>query len=511
MIWPFAPTSVFCLVSACAASAFTPQPERGVHRDTAAFEVGINVSTINWWDGSRPFSNLIYGTGWQMQNTHPWSGGEEIPDASLDPNGWVRTVPSTYRVTRGLSVPVGGGKIVCRYQGNGTIEVAGPAVSNVRSGGHRTSFTLAATYPDPQPVTISFRVDSTDYIRNIDCREEGVRAETTVAPEFQSAAAGFKVIRFMKWQSATESNTPVNWATRNKADHADYTKRDGVPIEVMMETANRLQADPWFTIPWNADADYVARFAIYVRDHLAPGHRVYVETGNEVWNSAYPVYQQACDEARSEGLHSAEGGSAPACADERYAEKTRQVMAIWSNVFAGRMDRLVRVFAYHHLRPYGSDKLLAYQDAYKSVDALATAPYFGHDVIESMTGEEIMAALPAKVDEVLDFADRQKAVARKYGLRYITYEAGQHIVFRNNLPLLKQVQADPRMQQVYARFISGWKDRVGDTLTLFALTGGPSQYGSWGAVDYAGQPLSQTPKMRAIRDFLGAADPRTQK
>lgn len=488
--------ALLSVITACSSAAGPPKmPAPGL---------GMNVNTINWWDGSRPFANLIYGSAWQMQNTSPWGGAENVPDASLDENGWVKSVPPGYQVMRGLSVPVAGGNVTCRYNGNGTIHVAGP-VSNVRTAKGLTRFMVAPTYPEPEQVRISFRVDSSDYIRDIDCREDGLPPEATLAPEFEAAATGFKVIRFMKWQIATEANTPVTWATRNKPGDGDYTRRDGVPVEVLVETASRLRSDAWFTMPWNADDDYVTRFANYVRDHLAPGRKAYVEVGNEVWNGAYPVYKQACDEAKGEGLPSADSGSAQACDGERYAQKTEHIMAIWSKIFAGSTNRLVRVFAYHHLRPYWSDKYLAYRDAYKSVDALATAPYFGHDLAEDVSADQIFDALPRKVDAALDFAEKQKAVARKYGLRYITYEAGQHIVLGSKVPLLYQVQHDPRMQGAYKQFISGWQTRLGDNLTLFALTGAPSPYGSWGAVDYAGQPLTQAPKMRAIRGFLDRA------
>ena len=70
----------------------------------------------------------------------------------------------------------------------------------------------------------------------------------------------------------------------------------GVPneLQLIVETANKAGGDPWVTIPWNADDDYITRFATYVRDNLASGHQVYVEVGNEVWNGGSPIATTPC-------------------------------------------------------------------------------------------------------------------------------------------------------------------------------------------------------------------------
>jgi hypothetical protein len=470
---------------------------------TTAFRLGVDVNTISWWDGSRPFANLIYGTDWQMQG--PSGGAVNVPADDLDANGWVKRLPAGYQVFRGLSVPASTGNYICRFQGNGSMIVGGPSVTNVTNGAGFTTFTLTATYPNPQLAYIKYDVDPSNYIRNIDCREASAMATTVFAPEFLSAIRGFKVVRFMKWQPATEGNWAVTWATRNKPGDGNYTKNDGVPVEVMVDMANQIDADPWFTVPWNADNDYISHFATYVRDHLASGRQVYVETSNEVWNGSYAVSTQAANEAKAEGLPSS-GVTATAGALERYAEKTQEVMQIWSTVFAGQSNRLVRVAAFQHVSPYSSDLLLKYRNLYQSVDALATAPYFGHDADSWSSGQSLdsimTTILPAKVKETLDLAAQQKANAQKYNLRYVTYEGGQHIILSGNQALLAQIERDPRMGDLYKSFVAGWQTGMGDTMTLFALTGPVSSYGAWGLSEYAGQPSNQAPKMSAAREFL---------
>ena len=473
-----------------------------------AFKIGTNLNSIQIWDNTRPFMNLIMGSSWQMLNTAAPSGTVDVPQDWLDANGWVKNLPAGYRVYRGMSVPAAGGNIVCKFQGSGTLNVTGGPATNVSTGAGVTSFTVPATNPkDWAGVTVMYEnIDPANYIRNIDCRESSASTTETIAPEFLTAAQGFKVLRFVKWTPDVEANAAsITWAKRNKPGDGEWTRNDGVPVEVMVETANKLGADPWFTLPWNADADYITRFATYVRDNLASGHQAYFEVSNEVWNGGYQVFNQARSEAQQEGLKSAEDGLSPGGPGERYSEKTKQVMSLITTVYTGQMDRVVRVFAFQHVQPIWSDLLLKYQDAYKSVDALATAPYFGYEFTADMGFDHMIGLLPQRVDDALMFANQQKAVATKYNLRYVTYEAGQHIILPNNLPLLTQIQKDPRMYDAYKRFLTGWQAQIGDTLTLFAFTGPISQFGAWGMSEYANQPLAETPKMRAVKEFLGTS------
>lgn len=493
--------------------------------DPTAFKVGTNLSTIQWWDGNRPFMNLLYGTGgWTMISTSTWAS-QAVPPEDLDANGWVKSVPAGYAVQRGLSVPVAGGNFICRFQGNGQLQVSGASVSNVVVGSGQTTFTLAPTYPNPQSALLRFTVDPTNYIRNIDCREASAPTTGSISQEFLTAAQGFKVIRFMKWAlPAVEHNSGtsaawgggtqanpnylVTWATRNKPGDADYTSNDGVPVEVMMEAANDLNADPWFAMPWNADDNYITQFATYVRDHLPAGHQVYVEESNEVWNGGYAVSVQSKLEGIAEQLPSVNNPATVTGGPlERYAEKTEHVMDIWKNVFAatGQSSQLVRVAAWQHVQPYYSDQLLAYMNLYQHVDALATAPYWGSGTgVAGLTLDQIMTSyLPGEINNQLNFAAQNKAVAQKYNLRYVTYEGGQSVVLSNNLPLEQQIERDPRMTDLYKSFISQWQSQIGDTLTLFTLHAPISQYGGFGMYEYVGQPLSQAPKMQAVQQFLG--------
>jgi hypothetical protein len=188
----------------------------------------------------------------------------------------------------------------------------------------------------------------------------------------------------------------------------------------------------------------------------------------------------------------------------RYAEKTQQVMRIWSSAFGQQKNRLVRVASTQNVSPFWSDQILGYRDTAQYVDALATAPYwsFLDSDYSGQSLDRIMTnVLPTQIKETLDWAVQQKAIARKYGKRYLAYEGGQHVWLNRNPALVAQIERDPRMVGLYSSYLTDWHSRIGDTLTLFALTG-PIDKAGFGLVEYAGQPLEQAPKMRAVRSFM---------
>ena len=494
-----------------AASAMAVTAEAVTSPAAASNKLGAVLATIQYWDGSRPFMNLIYGGSWKMAGAN---GAEDLPAQYLDANGWIKSLPAGYRAYRGMSFPTTGGNFICRFQGNGLLQVGGPSVTNLNMSAGKTTFTLTTGYPNTDLTYLQYDVDPNNYIRNIDCREVSASATANFSPEFMSTVNGFKVLRFVKWTPSVEGNsniqtafpTPtITWATRNKPGDGDYIQNDGVPVEVMVDLANQAGASPWFNVPWNADDDYITRFATYVRDNLAPGQQVYVETSNEVWNPGYPVYHQAAAEGAQEGLPGDMGGEFQRAA-ERYGEKTNHVMQIWSNVFAGQMNRLVRVYAWQTVNVGYGEGGLKY--ALPNVDAYATAPYFAFMQSEyaGQSLDQIMnTVLPAKIAEQFQLAQQNKAIAQKYNLRFITYEAGQHVVLPNNVDLAKQIERDPRMYDLYKSYISTWQSQFGDLMTLFAMTGPISNYGGWGMTEYNGQPIDQAPKLKAVREFLGIA------
>ena len=75
----------------------------------------------------------------------------------------------------------------------------------------------------------------------------------------------------------TTNNSPqVNWHDRPQPKDASYASK-GVPLELMIDLANRLNAEPWFCLPHQANDDYIKQFASIVGASLNPHLRAWVE------------------------------------------------------------------------------------------------------------------------------------------------------------------------------------------------------------------------------------------
>jgi hypothetical protein len=132
----------------------------GRESGTASYETrfpALGAATLG-----RRVENLVYGASWQMAGS---GGAEDVPAQYLDSNGWVKSLPAGYRVIRALSIPIAGGSFICRFQGNGQLQVAGPSVTNLSMGSGQSTFTITAGYPDAPQNYIQYNVDPTNYIR----------------------------------------------------------------------------------------------------------------------------------------------------------------------------------------------------------------------------------------------------------------------------------------------------------------------------------------------------------
>jgi hypothetical protein len=333
-------------------------------------------------------------------------------------------------------------------------------------------------------------------------------------PQAVALLARYNTLRYMGYQNGF-TDQPVTWADRAKPGKAflfDGAK-DGIAWEYLIALSNQTKTNMWVNIPWKASDDYIRNAAILVRDTLDPTKKVYVETANEVWNFGYPVTTIAMNEGLAEGL-SKDGSQALL---RRYAERSAQVMKIWSEVFAGQKSRLVRVAATQFLAN-SAYTVLSFPASAGNFDAIAVAPYFNFDLdkVPGVSTTNLSTAFASMID-VLDKrtnvqGPEVREMARAYGVRMITYEAGQHtlISYRDDLvPLLKAFNTDKRMGEAYTRFLTQWGQQVGDLNTLFLEVNMVTKYGAWGQQEYPNQPLSQAPKAQAVMRYLASLDNKT--
>lgn len=464
-----------------------------------ATQIGINVGGIEYYGNQRAFGNLIYGGTWTLIDSNGWN---DLPARYIDADGWVRSIPAGATLGRHLShpiVPVGGLAVTCRYEGSGSINVIG-LISDQRHSAGQVSFKVQSRYPRRENLVLTWSVNSADPIRNLDCRESDGSSNSTFNSDFIASLRGYKVLRFMDWQ-LTNSNPQVSWASRNRPGYGDFIKRDGVPLEHMVELSNLVDADPWFNISWNADDTYVRGMATYLRDNVPANRKIYIEVSNEVWNAVFGISQQARREGLERRLH-ADWYEASLL---RYSERMTEVMKIVTEVFAGQEHRVVRVAGAMNDNPWVAEVVLGFRDSARWVDAVATAPYFGHDAMQPSATTDlnvIFSRMRGEMARMFDKAQQNKALATRYGKRFIAYEGGQHVLVPNDLNTMSALNRDPRMYGLYQEYLDTWRSQIGDTVALYTDLGPISGWGAWGMREYAGQPLSEAPKLQATRDAM---------
>lgn len=457
---------------------------------------GISLTPPSYWRRARTFANLAMASGW-----HAVDKSALGPD-DIDRDGNVKHLATGVRLFRVLTPPNAGTRkatIRCTWKGKGDLTLAGKGF-NLHRAANMLSFDIDNGDPKGPRLAMRFElasIDQADSIRDIDCRETTMPATTRFDPQYVESLKGFKIIRFMEWQESN-LNAPVTWATRHLPSSIDNASDDGVAIEDMIALTKETGADPWFNMPWNSDDDYYQRFAKMVHDSVPADRIVYVELANEVWNHRFKVGQQAMQEGTAAGL-SPDPNKAGLL---RYAQKLSHVMDIWAKVFADRPNTLVRVAACQSGAAC-SKTVLGFLDLPHHIDALATAPYFGTKLNKDTpaTADEVFAALGAEKDRAIDNALMAKDVANQYGKRFITYEAGQHLIFKD-IPLLQQVERDPRMYEMYKAYMDAWREKVGDVMVLYCSSSEIGRFGAFGLIEYVGQPVEDAPKMRAVRDEI---------
>ncbi|HEY1125741.1 MAG TPA: hypothetical protein VGE65_08910 [Sphingobium sp.] len=471
-------------------------------------KLGVNLTPPAYYMPTRVFMNLAADAGWYV---NPAGGGST--DSYYDANRNVIKVLPGDTVTRFIMRPTAlflkkSVDVVCKWDGVGTIEVSKPAgVKNFVQSGNSFRYTHLFEGLNTGWIPVMLRaVDASNPVRNFDCREAGADQTALYDPTFLASVKRYNTLRFMKWQ-AIEANKVVTWAKRTTPAMGPIMgEADGIAIENLIALANQTKTNPWFCMPWNADDDYIRRFAQLVRDTLDPNLTAYVETSNEVWNWGYQVTHQAQQEGLSRGLTT----DGQVAVWYRYAERTIEVMDIWRDVFQGQMSRIVRVAAMQSAWPATIQNVLAFRDTPQHIDAISSAPYFDYN-LASFTGNStdissIFTSLRATLDWQMDMANQFKQIADQHGLRFVAYEAGQHVanIPMDKIDLLWQIEHDPRMGQLYTYYLNRWNTEVGDLMTLFVDVDNVSQFGGFGMSDYIGQQPNATPKLKATTLFLAS-------
>ncbi|RJP25500.1 MAG: hypothetical protein C4527_16965 [Candidatus Omnitrophota bacterium] len=384
----------------------------------------MNLAGPSDWNTELPFVDVFrLSRKWISQKQgESWGKG---PQLELDGKGWItRLEPNCWADTLLCTIEGGhypAGQYTVLYDGEGKIEFWGAA--QVVSG--EAGRMVIHVNPDKGGFFLKLaQTDPQNYIRNIRVIMPGfVDAYQTNPwhPTFLHRWQGMACLRFMDWMHTNGSKISA-WTDRPKSDDATFTEK-GIPLEWMIDLANRLKANPWFCLPHLADDDYIRRFARIVKESLDPTLKIYVEYSNEVWNGIFAQNTYTAEQGQMLGF-----ADKPWEAAWRYtAYRSVQIFHIWEEVF-GDVQRLIRVLPTQAANSYVSERIVEFQEAYKSADALAVAPYISlnispsgnpnADEVATWTMERVFDYLEnTALPQSMEWIKAQKQIADKYGLK----------------------------------------------------------------------------------------------
>ncbi len=508
--------------------------------------VGMNLENVVDWSPAWTFTDAFQASRpWISQafNTTTWNTSWDAADApllSLDSRGnptslatWENAAGETMQqvagtlMFRGLGGGYAAGVYRAEWDGTGTVAFGFDAVT-IASGRTSTGRNYADLRVSPTDNGIYMRIDATsptDPVRNFNVwmpewqgqhfagqRWQPGDSFSPFHPLFLQRLKPFRTIRFMGMQE-TNSSDIRSWGDRRDAlDIRQGSGSGGTPsepmvngmsVEHMVQLANDLNANPWFNMPHMADDDFVRNFATYVRDHLKPGLTASVEWSNEIWNFGWGF----------EASHwVSEQTKLPANAGldnwQVAGREAKRDLDIWSDVFAGQTNRLVRVAGGWAAVDWVTNRVVESMGG--SFDAIAIAPYITPTdeqravYTSATTVDRVIADTRGNIATSLEWVGNHARLAREWQARLgrpvqlVAYEGGHHLDGRSG-PYQDAFYAatnDPRMGDIYRDYLRGL-DAAGMRLYVdFQFTGGPGAT-SWG--DFAKFHRMDEPSETAYR------------
>jgi len=462
-------------------------------------QLGINLSGFGYTSRQLMFTNVMHGSmPWVTQNSYTVAGGLNpfntgvISEIPCDENGYPLELP--YEVT-GTQAPqivftfmlftlvteYPAGLYTMYYDGSGTFQFTGD-VTVVSQGPGMIELQVG-----PHVYGIGMKIltsEADNHVRNIRMIMPGYATNYTdeiFYSSFTDRLQVFDVLRFND-VARTQYNALTTWEQRSQSSYYTQCTQYGVALEYLIELANLTHKEPWFSVPYGANDEYVQNMAELIRDNLDSELKVYLECFADGFSlrhaEVFNIFEQVL------------GG------DERLIEivKSRSVLNAQSDM--DRVDNL----AYN---PYGI-----------TIEAIAVDAYFGESICNEIIADNEVDTIT--VDEILDRAEATifgeflqeikayNALAEQYNVRLFAYEGGQHLVVNGNDDLFAkctEANRHPRMKDLYTYMFDVWFNNGGDLLNLYSYVQNPWAGRNWGILEYQDQPIEEAPKYQAIQEY----------
>ncbi|MBI5759948.1 MAG: hypothetical protein HZA46_15630, partial [Planctomycetales bacterium] len=509
-------------------------------------EIGMNIDNVvdyvpNWmftdvFQSSRPWISHSFNT---VTRAVDFNGGANIP-VQVDSNGWPTQLATWTNASgqlmqqrlgtlmfRELDGAYPAGTYRVEWDGTGDVQFSFDARETSRgrtNDGHH--FALLNVTPGGGGIYLVINsMSATDPIRGIHVWMPDDNGQSFAGQRWQPGANfspfhplykerldDFGILRFMQTQE-TNSSDIRTWSDRRDANDSRQNSGNsgsmvnGISVEHMVQLANELDADPWFNMPHMADDTFVRNFATYVRDNLESGRTAYVEWSNEIWNSApgFEAYYWIADQTRlpeNSGLTHWQVAGREAARD----------MNLWSEVFAGQTDRIVRTAGGMAANAWVTERIVENMDG--AFDAIAIAPYFGHSDAQrasytsTTTVDQILTDLRGNLPYITQFTLNNQRIADEYSrtlgrdIQLLAYEGGQHLDGRNAAyqNAFYQAAKDPRMADLTRDYLRQQNAAGLDAYVHYKLTDRDraNQYGLFGVLLAQDQPTSEAHVYRTL-------------
>ncbi len=333
----------------------------------------------------------------------------------------------------------------------------------------------------------------------------------------------FSAIRYMDF-TLTNGRDPIfpaltEWADRKLPTDASQAripgigKNGGACWEHVIDLANRTQTDAWINVPISASADYVIQLATMLKDGLDPAINIYVESSNEVWNTAPGFEQSQYNEAQAASLGIGER--------ENHARRTVELAQVFETVFgAGSLNNRIRVVLCSHqpMLKWWVEPMLQYINATYGppsdfIYAIGCQTYFsgGSNIGESVAQilEDCHNSITSQINDTgINEAGRVQWIAKANDWNlpggYVSYEGGPAHGGGSTDNVANRILAE-RSQGMCEEMRYNLDDafiQIGGTLAMqFTLTSSYNRYGSWGLTDDVNVP-HRNYKFACLRDLL---------
>jgi hypothetical protein len=335
----------------------------------------------------------------------------------------------------------------------------------------------------------------------------------TFTDEFIAALTGikFSTIRFMNFTmtNGCDPNYPARtvWSKRKHKDDASQNriptlgKTDGGAWEYIIELCNLVKMDPWINIPVSADSGYVAEVAKLFKADLDPGRNLYIESSNEVWNTAPGFEQSLYNQAEAEALGIGEHAN--------HARRTVQLSKIFCQVFgAGAINQRVRVVLCSHkpmlkwwVMPMLDTIARAYGPPKNFIYAIACQTYFGGGIDTGESVTKILADCRSDINAQINEIGQTNEAGRKQWVKlaadsglvggYCSYEGGPDHGGGSTTNIANRIMAE-RDNDMGAVWTLNYDDaffKVGGNLAMqFTLSSAYCRYGCWGLTEDISDP-----------------------